>query len=353
MYFGIVNKLKEESLSDEQIQEYLKKKGVLENVTRRVSASFNLGSEPSKPTFIEENKNRFFSKNPEYVFKPKYSSWKKKVLINLNDAVINKSYSTSFKKEVYYYITNLFEGIINVKFQLLSDSLNKDIEVHTDKLKIDEVIKVLFIETFRGLVDESSSGSSVVSNLDKLPERKPYFYYLKEEQSQLINNIEQYPILIDSYLDGNENLIINELLTSCKVVQDIIDFDFNYKFLLALNKKYNIEDASKDIIDEKYYHIHSQFKDLFESVEVVVFSYDKINGFIELFPANISSLFYALTKCNLITNNKSLFQRYVLKTHGISVSKIREDTRHGLTPFRVRLNQFLDEIYSQNLSKRT
>jgi len=345
MYFGVISKLKEENLNDERVQEYLKGKGVLERVVKRVSTTLNYSPIPKKQSFFERFKIAYSNLKNRGLNNSKYRYQEKKVLLNLNDAVIHKYYSTSFKKEVYYYITNLFEGIINVKFQLLSDSLNKDIEVHIDKLKIDEVIKVLFIETFRGLVDESSSGSSVVSNVDKLPEQKTYFSQLKEEQTQIINQIEKYPLLIDCYLEGNEDLIMEELLSSCKIIQDIIDFDFNYKFLLALNKKYTIEEASKDIIDEKFFKILSEFPKVFTSVDVVVFTFNKIESLVEFLPAHIISLYFALFKRDLVFKNKTEYQRYVFEVHGIEFAHIRkEKIQDATTPHKKRVNQFLEEI---------
>jgi hypothetical protein len=353
MNFGILYKLKQKNLNEDEINEILKKEKVLLEIKNVASVQLNLGEEPQKISFFERILKVLFNKKTKDLIKPKYSSFEKKVLINLNDYKVRKYYTTNFKEEIYYYIINLFESIINMKFQLLSNDLNREVEVYSNQLKKDGAIKKNFVKIFRRVVDDYSLESRIVNNVDILPVQKKYFSYLKEVQNQLINNIQNYPVLLDAYLEGNKTLIEEELLSSCQIIQEIIDFKFNYKFLLALNKEYNIEEASKDIIDEKYFQIQTEFPQLFEDIEVLVFTYNKINSFTELFPSNISSLFYALTERGLVLNNKAEFIRYVSKVHGINTSKIRKDDLFGLTPFKLRFNQFLEEIDTQIPSKKS
>lgn len=351
MHFGILNKLKEKNLNEDEINELLKKEGVLLEIKNVASVQLNLGAEPQKPSLFKRIWKVLFGKKTKVLIQPKYSHFEKKVLINLNDYTVRKYYTKTFKEEIYYYITNLFESISNMKFQMLSDDFNKETEVYSSQEKIDETVKKYFVMIYRALVDYYAAQSTAVSKVDKLPIQKKYFSNLKEIQHQIVNNIQNYPILIDAYLMGNKTLIEEDLLSSCKIIQDIIDFDFNYKFLVALNKEYNIEEASKDIFDEKYFQIHSEFSGLFDSVEVVVFTYNKIESFKDFLPSNISSLYYALFELNLVSKNKTEFQRYVSKVHNIDFGKIREDKTKGTTPHKKRFNQFVKEIEANIPSK--
>jgi len=352
MHLGIVDKLKKKGLNEEKIKEYLKEKGILDKIVNVAGTVINFNPEPKRISFFERIKNAITNKKTENINKPKYEYSEKKGLINLNDIKVRKYYSTSFKEELYYYITKTFKGLINSNFQQLSTKFNKEVEVFSNDLLTDEIVKEFFIKVFRDTVDENSIQSKRVNNVDNLPEHKGYFHYLKQGQNHIINSLDNYPDLINSYLEGKEDFIKIELLSNCKIIEDIIEFDYKYKFLIALNKKHNIEAASKDEIDKKYFQIYSEFSQLFDSVEVVVFTFSKIDSFTELFPSNISSLYFALFKHDLVSKNKTEFQRYVFNTHNIKFGKIRRDNIIGLTPDKKRYNDFLDEIDAHFPSKK-
>ena len=344
MHLGIVEKLKNKGLNGEQIQEYLKNNEVLEKIVNVAGTTFTLNPELKKNNFLEKLKNNLFNRKTENLDKSKYKYIEKKVLINLNDVKVRKYYSTCFKEELYYYITKTFKDLANFNFQQISTKFNKEVEVVSNDLLTDEIVKGFFIKVYRDTVDETSLQSKLINTIDNLPEHKGYFYYLKQGQNQIINSLDNYPDLINSYLDGKEDFIKMELLSKCKIIEDIIEFDYRYKFLIALNKKYNLEDASKEIVAEKNKEIYTEFSKLFNSVDVVVFTFNKIDSFKIHLAANISSLYYALFERNLVSKNKTEFQRYVSKIHNIKFGKIREDKAMGLTPHKKRINQFLEEI---------
>jgi len=344
MHFGIVEKLKEKGKSEDEIQEYLKEEGILKDVNRVASATLNLSTEPPKTNFFEKIKKKIFRSRSEKGIKPKYRNFEKRVLIDLNDNRIKKYYSDTFKKELYQYCAELFNDIIRLKFQKISESFNNQVEGYANELKTDEFVKVYFVNVFREVVGVDLMGSKLVDNVDNLPKRKKYFQYLKDRQNQLVSSLDNYTILIDSYLEGNENFIRQKLLQDCKIIDDIIEFEYRYRFIIALNKEYSIEEASEEIINEKYFKIFTDFPELFSSVEVIVFTFNKIDCFDKYHSANISSLYYALFERRLISKNKTEFQRYVSKIHNIEFGKIREDKTTGHTPHRKRINQFLAEI---------
>lgn len=379
MYFGVISKLKEQNLEDWQIQEYLKKEGVLESVIKKTDYSRSPYEEINnsqlellkafRSTLRKEAKVTRFrrlreiakkgvkrNRNPKKLKEARVARYKELRIVaalRLKDKVIIKTYSDSLLKEVYYYITNLFETDINNEFQTLSNYLYQKIGLETDEIMTKEIAKTAFFESFNEFIDEYSTKlASVVNNVDQLPVKETYISQMRKVQTKLMNNINHYPILIEAYLKGDEELILGELSRECKVIEDIIDFDSCFKFLLALNKKYHIEKVGKDIIDEKYLKVYSEFSKLFKDIQVLIFTYDKINSFTELIPSHISSLFYALIERRLILDNKAEFIRYSSKIHSVNISKIRPDNALGKTPFKLRLEQFLEEIDTQISSKK-
>ncbi|GGZ72598.1 hypothetical protein [Algibacter mikhailovii] len=343
--FGLVKKLNNEGLSAKQIQEYLMSQNILVAVLERTSAIKLPSSSQKKSSFFSVLRNVFTKTKDEPLNNGKFKPLELKFNIDLNESKLHKSYSTEFRTELFYYISSLNKNLINSQFQLLSRSFNNKIEVHSNQSKIDEIIKKSFIGVYREIVGQYSSlENEKLETADEIHERKPYFFYLNKKQKVIIDRIEEYPILIDSYLDGDENLIRKELLSTCKIIQDIIDFNYRYKFLVALNKKYNIENANEVIIDEIYHKVYNEYSSLFASIDAVIYAYDKINGFTEYIPSNASALYYALFESNLISKNKTEYQRYLLKIHNVKFGKIRKDSSPGLTPFKKRFNDFNKEI---------
>jgi len=344
MYLGIVEKVKNKKLNEEQINDYLKRKGVIDKIETVAGTTLTFNRTQKKQSFFERIKNGLFYKKNIKLDKPKYQSFEKSAFINVNDFKASKCYSTNFKEELYYYITRTFKGLINMRFYQISTRNNNEIEVVSNEILINELTRSIFIRVFREAVNDYSELSKIDGDIDSLPERRNYFRSLKKQKDNFINDMDNYPELIDNYLLGNEVFIKERLLSTCKIIEDIIEFEYKFKYLKAFNKKYFIEETSKETVDDKYSEIYSGFSELFSSVEVVEFTFSKISRFEKLHSANISSLYYALFERNLVSKNKTEFLRYVSKEHGIEFGKIREDKTKGLTPHKTRVNQFLEEI---------
>lgn len=172
-------------------------------------------------------------------------------------------------------------------------------------------------------------------------------YHQHEAYKQNVFN----KISAKEYLIGEESFFTIANLYTNYDIQKELEFEIQLQIMVELNDRFGFEE---DLYFTKNSFLKKQFElnqHIFFEFETYKYTHNKIESFKEDRKAKTESLYAALIKKNLITDNRDKFLIYLSDIHNLQMSKIRKYEKEINYKHNERISKFCEEIENLTVKK--
>ncbi|TCK67254.1 hypothetical protein DFQ05_1027 [Winogradskyella wandonensis] len=330
---GILSEVDWENLSDKNRMEILVDNGIIEKYQ---SLTFS----------IPDNQDQASSNLEGLYPKTKYKATEQSVKMSLSNAVEKTRCTFSFKKELYFFMVDFFNPLIEKQFNELVGSFMTELESIVDELDELKHAKTCFVEAGRKMHPNYCDDDLIsFKKNNKISSEHLWNSHLR--QRFLIENLDNDALLVAGYLcESNDSLKKNVLPYSIRL-EEIIDYAILSKFLKWINHEYKFEDVIPDPLNYRPKQLYNEHKDSIKDFRDMHLILNVLGG-IKKNETNltqiISALFTALQELDKIHANKTAFLRFINNVLETKISKIRANPVHANEKFKNIKDEFISQI---------